>query len=135
MTNGRIDKQSFLCTLPMPPSVNGLFAGMQRRHKSDEYKAWLSKANSLVWLYSPHCTLPLKGRIKATYIFHFNHNDLRSGTKRKNDIFNREKALSDFLVACGVIEDDSDIDDGRVIRGNPVVAPDEPFVDVNLEVL
>lgn len=126
---------SFSCTLAMPPSVNGLFAGKSRRYKSTEYKAWIRAAFGE--LYFTGCLDAgddprISGRIKASYIFHF------QADYRKRDIANYEKALSDFLVARGVIEDDSCIDEMVLKRGYPTGLSSEnktPYVEVRLEVI
>lgn len=86
-------------TLPIPPSVNALYPGKVRRYKSDAYKAWLKEA----WA----ALLPEKSKItkvtapcSVTYRLGF------FSDKRRRDLCNREKALSDFLVAEEVLEDD-----------------------------
>ena len=69
----------------------------------------------------------LYGRIKANYDFFF-------ADKRKRDLANFEKGITDFLVKKGVIEDDSMIDDLRLVRE----ASDNfggSFVQIKLEVI
>lgn len=81
--------------LPLPPSVNGLYAGKVRRYKSDKYKTWtelakieLNKQETYkiegcewlevkLWLYTP--------------IYN------KDGSKKKKDLDNYFKALFDFL--------------------------------------
>ncbi len=81
------------CTLPMPPSVNGLYGGgsKQQRFKSKAYKEWLSKAPRLEPL--------LLSLVTIDYHFYF-------GSNRKADCQNYIKAITDYLVAQGVIQDD-----------------------------
>ena len=84
-------------TLPLPPSVNGLFAGMKRRFKSKKYKEWTALAeeqcqeelskyeiNPDEWLYARYTfMMPLK---------------CKNGNVKKRDVANYEKATSDFLA-------------------------------------
>lgn len=85
--------------LPIPPSVNALYPGKVRRYKSDAYKAWLKEA----WA----ALLPEKSKIrKMTTPCSVTYRIGLFSDKRRRDLCNREKALSDFLVAEGVLEDD-----------------------------
>ena len=81
--------------LTLPPSVNWLYAGMTRRYKAPKYKEWINIAQRELLTQD-------KGKITGSewlevrYIYHmpiFNKN----GTKKKIDVFNYEKALSDLL--------------------------------------
>lgn len=92
--------------LPFPPSANNLFPSGRsgRRFASPEYKAWKTLAG-LHLNSQPEHTHP--GDVRVVYEFH--HPD-----RRKRDLFNLEKALSDMLVAHGVIADDSRIVEGTV---------------------
>lgn len=87
-----------IITLPLPPSVNGLYAGKSRRYKSKKYVAWIKQAG---WQLMAQRPLP---QIKGKVIIHmkFGRPD-----RRKRDVANLEKATSDLLVAYGIIQDDS----------------------------
>lgn len=87
--------------LPLPPSVNGLFPGKAKRFKSPEYKAWIEAATLAVraakvrpWVAS--VSKPFG--IEYTVVGPMN---------MSADLANREKALTDLLVSCGVIPGDS----------------------------
>ena len=85
--------------LPYPPSVNSLYAGKGRRYKSKAYKAWFLEAGIAI----NGQTASVRGKkIKLTIRVH-------RPDKRVRDIANIEKAVSDLLVAHGILEDDSDI--------------------------
>lgn len=79
-------------TLPIPPSVNCLYAGMQRRFKSGKYKNWIAEAE----------TYPLPGEInpsmwlEVTYTY-YTPLYYKNGNVKMIDVANYEKALSDFL--------------------------------------
>ena len=87
--------------LPRPPSVNGLYATVgKRRVKSKEYSAWKKKVSKIVedWIFQP-----ITEDIIVVYSLQ------KPVQKRKRDVANYEKALSDFLVSELLIEDDSQI--------------------------
>lgn len=91
--------------LPFPPSVNGLYAGKERRYKSPAYKTWQSKAVQCL------TDAPMvDGPVSVVYTF-------TRPDKRKRDLGNLEKAVSDILVKMSVIEDDSFIADMRLKWG------------------
>ena len=104
----------YLCfLLPFPPSVNGLFATdfrTRRRFATKRYQAWQTQAG-VALLQQPHARLT--GKVKVTYA-------LGRPDKRKRDAFNYEKAISDLLVRHEIIQDDSDIDDGRIYWADDV---------------
>lgn len=83
-----------------PPSVNNLFATVKdgRRIKSKAYQAWLTAAG---WEIRARCIPLTIGPIEVEYQIE------RPTDRRRRDVANLEKALSDALVAAGVIEDDS----------------------------
>ena len=84
--------------LPYPPSLNGLFAGQQRRYKSKKYKAWIAEADIAILQQRPH---KIKGKVKFSVL-------LGKPDKRRRDLDNvGAKAILDRLVAHGIIEDDS----------------------------
>ncbi len=119
--------RTFECRLPMPPTLNNLFPTSRSGHRfpSKAYKAW-RLLSERYWIREVSIVPveQLNGKIRAIYTMHFK-------TKRRSDCFNFEKAISDFLVTKGIIHDDCDIDDGRVIRGSP--AGKNAYVEVRLE--
>lgn len=80
-------------TLPLPPSVNGLYAGMQRRFKSGKYKDWIKLAAE-----SWDCKEAVNpdAWLKVRYNFHMPL-WYKNGNVKKRDVANYEKAVSDFL--------------------------------------
>ena len=85
-------------TLPLPPSVNGLWAnGKTRRFRTQIYDDWINEAG---WQLKIQRPAKLKGPVSINYEFE------EPKTKRKMDLANREKAATDLLVAHGVIEGD-----------------------------
>jgi crossover junction endodeoxyribonuclease RusA len=84
-------------SFPFPPSVNNLFVNVKRgRVKSASYKAWEQLAGLAV--KDSH-----RQRIGAYSIAIC----LKRPDRRVRDLGNYEKAISDALVAHGVIADDS----------------------------
>ena len=90
-------EQVFL--LPFPPSVNALYTNVSKvgRVKTPAYKAWKKEAGLRLNLQRPK---KVSGRIRLA---------IRAvpPDRRKRDLGNLEKAISDFLVDMGVIDDDS----------------------------
>ena len=86
-----------LC-LPMPPSVNNLFANKKTggRIKSKDYKAWQRLAGMCIRDSHRQGVGPYSISIALR----------RSSVSSLSDIANREKAVSDLLVEHGVIKDD-----------------------------
>lgn len=85
--------------LPNPPSANALFStGVGRRFKSRAYEIWIEEAGWRLLRQHP-------GSIKGKYEIEVTIG--RGETRRKSDLDNRMKALSDLLVSHRVIEDDS----------------------------
>lgn len=95
-------------SVPMPPSVNKIYPGDgKRRWKSADYKAWLDLAHISAKQHNAWGKL-VEGPVSVVY------NVPRRNDRRREDIGNFEKALSDFLVAAEIIEDDSKIEDLRL---------------------
>lgn len=87
-------------TLPYPPSVNALYRNVPKvgRVKTGATKAFNFQAALAL---AGQRANGLKGRVNVTYqVGRFPDN-------RRRDVANYEKALSDALVANGIIEDDS----------------------------
>lgn len=80
--------------LPFPPSVNNLFPGKARRYPSKEYKAWKIEA---AWTLKQQRIAPIRERVIILIYL---------DDKRQGDCANREKAVTDVLVACGVLQGD-----------------------------
>lgn len=95
--------------LPVPPTANNLFPTNKagRRFPSSKYKEWKQLA-ALAIAQQPK---PKKvyGRLTAVYRFSFPDN-------RKRDLANFEKAITDFLNDQNFFDDDSQIDEMRLIR-------------------
>lgn len=86
-------------TLPLPPSVNTMYAHDKktgRRFKTKVLKEWIDEAKYSIKA-PQHC---FNSEIEVFYSFFFQNN-------RKRDVENYVKALSDFLVSSYVIKDDS----------------------------
>ena len=82
--------------LPMPPSANSIWRSTAGRvYRSAQYVAWHKRALALML-----GLIPMAPRYKVLYEF-------GRPSRRKMDLGNREKALSDALQAAGVITDDS----------------------------
>lgn len=85
----------FLVSLPVPPSVNNLFANKRSggRYKTKEYRAWIQEAGWTVNLQKP---APVHGKYKFFLTL----------PKIKGDASNRIKAAEDLLVSLGLVDDD-----------------------------
>jgi Holliday junction resolvase RusA-like endonuclease len=91
-------------TLPMPPSVNAMFAdGKTRRHKSQKYADWIIEAGYALNRQSPPNII---GPVMLSYLVQ------EGRDKRKRDVGNYEKAATDLLVKHGVIQ----ADDHTIVR-------------------
>lgn len=86
-------------TLPLPPSNNRLWRRSGTTiHKSTRYTAWLKEAGWMAKSQRPGSVSgPYKIRIEAA-----------RPDKRRRDLGNLEKAVSDLLQDLGVIRDDAD---------------------------
>jgi Holliday junction resolvase RusA-like endonuclease len=97
--------------------VNSLYDGgknTNRRFKSDAYKAWLEHASYSIMAQRDRRHRHT-GHVEVVYTF-------SPPDKRQRDVFNYEKAVSDFLVSVGILADDSQIQKGTVqwMSGPPV---------------
>ena len=95
------EKMTHLLLLPFPPSVNGLYAGQTRRYKSRKYREWSEAAGYAINIQ--RAADVIKGEVKVIYEYG------RPADKRRRDVTNYEKAVSDALVENGVFKDDSQI--------------------------
>ena len=91
---------SAVLVLPFPPSVNALYAHdrkTNRRFIAKRYAAWKGEAGFALAQQKPLPRFP--GKIYVT--MRFGRPD-----RRRRDVANFEKAVSDLLVSAGVIVDD-----------------------------
>ena len=105
--------------LPMPPSSNNLFAtvtikGKQRRIISRDYKAWRENAGGILAQQYAAYDRPAVGRHASIRI--------RLNLNHQSDIGNREKAITDLLVAHLDMPDDCWIDRIVIERDRTVEA-------------
>jgi crossover junction endodeoxyribonuclease RusA len=94
--------------LPYPPSTNTLYRNVsgKGRVKTAKYKQWIDEAGFvLMFKHLPAITGP--------YVLQI---DLFQSDARRRDIDNGIKAISDLLVAHGLVEDDSLCMDLKVSR-------------------
>ena len=83
-------------SLPYPPAANNLFAnGKKGRYTTDAYTAWKALAGTRI-----------KDSHRAGFGPYSLHIALRRPDGRRRDLGNLEKAISDLLVAHGIIKDD-----------------------------
>lgn len=87
-----------ICGLPIPPSVNNLFANApgRGRVKADRYRGWLNAAGWEVRRQAPGRRV--SGPVNLTYRF--------NEKSTKCDLGNLEKAMTDLLVDLQVIDGD-----------------------------
>ncbi len=93
--------------LPFPPTVNGLYSTnfkTKRRFKSEAYERWEQDAYYAL-LGERHRLHRHKEQVQVTYTF-------TPPDKRHRDVFNYEKAVSDFLVKHQILADDT-----LIVRG------------------
>ncbi len=89
--------------LPFPPSANTAYPTnfkTKKRFKSKKYQEWLNVCLSEIGIHAP---VLVTGRVVCIYTF-------GRPDKRRRDVENYVKPVSDLLVAAGIIEDDSLID-------------------------
>jgi crossover junction endodeoxyribonuclease RusA len=85
-------------TLPYPPSANRLWRSSRGRvHKSTEYTNWLNHAGYVARAQRP-------GKICGPYRIWIS---AVAPDKRRRDLGNLEKPISDLLQSLGIIDDDS----------------------------
>lgn len=84
-------------SLPMPPSVNHLFANVARKGRvaTAKYTAWRIEAGLRLNLQRPP---RIDGPVALEYCF---------GTDTRADLGNLEKATTDLLVSSNIIDGDS----------------------------
>lgn len=86
-------------TLPYPPSTNRLWRRAGKRiHKDAKYTAWLEEAG---WVAREQCSWGLSGKYQLTIL-------AARPDRRKRDLDNLIKPVSDLLASVGIIGDDCD---------------------------
>ena len=98
-------------TLPYPPSVNRYWRHVGPRVLvSREGRSYRERVRSLLAATG----MPtLTGRLTMTVTLH-------PPDRRRRDLDNPQKAVGDSLKHARVIRDDSQVDDWRIVRGDPV---------------
>ena len=106
-------------TVPTPPSVNALYRNVpgRGRVKTSRYKTWINAAGWDVRAQKPP---PVPDSVAVNYSVP------RPKDRRRHDLGNYEKALSDLLVLHEIIEDDSKIVELRLV----FAARDDVLVEV-----
>jgi Holliday junction resolvase RusA-like endonuclease len=91
--------------LPMPPSVNGLWANGKhgRRYRTQLYDSWIYEAGAEIMRQRPKKHV---GPVVLSYEVQ------EPAGKRKYDLGNREKAVTDLLVSHQIIQ----ADDNTIVR-------------------
>ena len=95
--------------LPMPPSVNCLFSGMQKRVKSKAYRDWILKANIGMGIWS-NDKISGDEWLNVTIDYYFPLYT-KKWEKKIKDTANYEKATIDYL--CTKIDG---LEDHRIKR-------------------
>ncbi len=104
--------------LPFPVSINAVWrSGKGRVFKSKRYRSWIKEAWGL-WL-AQRSTSELK-HIKGPYTLKI---ILNAPDRRRRDIGNYEKGLSDFLQMARIIENDNLCQKQDVVWGSATDAP------------
>lgn len=96
-------------TLPWPPTTNQLHTVAGRR-KILSSRGRQYRANALAAIIEQRPPKLGSARLKVTLT-------LNPPDRRKRDLANFEKAAIDALAFAGVFQDDSQIDDLRLVRG------------------
>lgn len=105
--------------IPLPPSVNALYANYRRgRHRTLHYNTWIRAAGWELLLQRPR---PVLGRYRMTIEL----------PRIRGDPANRIKAIEDLFVTHGLIQDDS----SRFCAGLTVIPTEKrsPFAHVRIE--
>ena len=86
-------------TIPLPPSLNRLYRAVPGKGviKSARYRTWIQAAGWALKEQKP-------GKVVGDYCLWLY---CERPDKRRRDLANLEKAVSDLLVSHGIVEDDS----------------------------
>lgn len=101
--------EPLVLALPVPPSANNLFftitggPGRRGRAKTPEYQDWIRQAGYRLNAQHP---VPVPGKVMLLIEV------AEPSTKVRQDVANREKAVTDLLVSHGIIQGD----DQRFVR-------------------
>lgn len=106
-------EEYILLELPMPPTVNQLYAWMKRRHKSNEYKKWLQLADIEYIKNDINYKISWDNWLELHLNYFFSLYTLKD-KKRIKDTANFEKATTDYL--CTKIEGLEDHKIKRIIQ-------------------
>lgn len=109
-----LELRSLTFVLPLPPSVNALYGSAPNGQKYllPEQRQFRSAVIGIVRgvMRGPDVIAePMAGRLSLAVTLYF-------ANRRRTDIGNREKALSDALTHAGAFFDDSQIDEYHAIR-------------------
>ena len=103
-----------ILTLPYPPSVNSIWrAGNGRIYKSAGYNAWIKEAGWMAKAQHP-------GKLTGKYFMWIL---ATAPDRRRRDVANLEKVVSDLLQSLEIVRDDSDCQSctiawsGEVVKG------------------
>ena len=118
---------SWKCVLPFPPSINRLYENARRTTAQGKvYNAKMLSAEGVRFrelvgaaVRRGHRAPPrLAGRL-ALLVYLLPPDRMADGRRNSNrrDVGNVDKALEDALTKAGVILDDSQFDDVRILRG------------------
>lgn len=99
------ERKTQVLLLPLPPSVNNLYRNKTKcrpgerggRIKTAAYMAWEAEAGLKINLQNP---IHIPGLVRMTIY-------ATKPDRRRRDLMNLEKAVSDLLVKMKIIEDDS----------------------------
>ena len=110
-------------TLPLPPSLNAAYRSVTIRGHgrvllSKDGRKYKEDVKKLLAGHKSLCS----ARLEVTYTYYFKD-------KRKNDLANREKLLSDALEGI-IFDNDSQIDRMTLVRGG--IDKDNPRVEIEV---
>jgi Holliday junction resolvase RusA-like endonuclease len=102
--------------LPLPPSVNALFANVpgRGRVRTKVYRTWSKTALDFAWLSKPQGGFP---RFDGAFDV-----QITVALKMRGDIDNRIKPLLDFLASAGIIENDKHAHGASIARSADIHA-------------
>lgn len=104
--------REYRLTLPYPPSLNTYWRHARQRHYISE-KGTKYRQNIITIIQQQNLDIHTTSRLKFSITAHV-------PDKRRRDLDNLQKAVFDSLVHAGFMEDDEQIDDFRVRRGELV---------------